>query len=264
MIRMLKRNTAYASVLSLVLSSLFAGQPVAMALVPTQAAAPAIPTLTRHRNFDGTVGVAVSGPLSRVSTTRGRPNLHIVVEAAEPEPLAAAGNHSLTQALQHSPDGGWGAPIMDQAHLVYSGLPSTVAAFGRQQLNPDGSRFDSTVSRRKRGLSFDTITIANTALPKTRVNYAYLFDGRGVSGLLSPSSQGATSSHIVDVVNDALAPLEVNLYGYRRACARLLRDLQGPPLWRHRPRADECLATALRGRLRLSEQPRQQPKWLWP
>ena len=210
--RVPKRNTTYASTLLLILSSL-AGQPAAMSLVPTQAVEPSTPASIRHRDFEGTVDAREGGPLTRSTMTRAAPALNVVIEGAEPEPLATTDDLSFTQVLQDSPHGGRGAAIVDQAYLVYSGLPSTIAAIGRQQLRPDGSRFDSTEGRHERGLAFDTITIVNTALPGTTINYAYLFNGHGISGFLSPSSPGATSSHVVGVVNESLPALAVNLYG---------------------------------------------------
>jgi hypothetical protein len=71
---------------------------------------------------------------------------------------------------------------LNQFWLRYAGIPKTVLKYGRQRLVLDNHRFIGNVGWRQNEMTYDGLSLVNTALPKLTVNYAHLTNANNIFG----------------------------------------------------------------------------------
>ncbi len=71
---------------------------------------------------------------------------------------------------------------LNQFWLRYAGIAKTVLKYGRQRLALDNHRFIGNVGWRQNEMTFDGLSVVNTALPKLTINYAHLTNANNIFG----------------------------------------------------------------------------------
>ncbi len=100
---------------------------------------------------------------------------------------------------------------MNQAYLQYNGF-DTEFKFGRQEITYRGApfhRFIGTVLWRQNHQSFDGLTLSNTSIADTEVNYAYINKRHTITGTTQEMD-----SHLVNVKYKGLPFGNLEAYGY--------------------------------------------------
>ncbi|MCG2634753.1 MAG: alginate export family protein [Gammaproteobacteria bacterium] len=69
---------------------------------------------------------------------------------------------------------------INQFFLSYGGFDQTLIKLGRQRLILDNARFIGNVGWRQNEQTFDAISLVNTALPETKLTYAYLAEAQRI------------------------------------------------------------------------------------
>lgn len=79
---------------------------------------------------------------------------------------------------------------INQAFLSYSGIPQTVAKWGRQRIKLDNDRFIGNVGWRQNEQTFDAFSVVNMSLPATTLTAAYITN---VNRVFSDSAAARTA-----------------------------------------------------------------------
>lgn len=109
---------------------------------------------------------------------------------------------------------------INQAFLRFSGIPKTVLTYGRQEITQRSAplhRFVGNVLFRQNFQSFDAFRAVNLALPKTTIDYAYVWNVNRIFGEHHPSpdvSDFPTRSHLLNVQYGGLTFAKLEGYAY--------------------------------------------------
>lgn len=87
---------------------------------------------------------------------------------------------------------------INQAFLMYKGVPDTVFKYGRQAINLDNQRFIGAVEWRQNAQTYDAFTITNTSLPDTTIFYGHV---SGVNRIFGPKSAQGDLDMVGDLLN---------------------------------------------------------------
>ncbi len=114
---------------------------------------------------------------------------------------------------------------VNQALILYRGLENTVIRAGRRRITLDKHRFIGDVGWRQNDQTYDSISLSNTSLPETTIEYAYIDNVKRVFGPDSgtPPADFQSDSHILNVKHEWLPNWDVTAYAY-------LLDLEDSPL----------------------------------
>ena len=113
---------------------------------------------------------------------------------------------------------------VNQALILYRGLENTVIRAGRRRITLDKHRFIGDVGWRQNDQTYDSISLSNTSLPETTIEYAYIDNVKRVFGPDSgtPPADFQSDSHILNVKHEWLPNWDVTAYAY-------LLDLEDSP-----------------------------------
>ena len=103
---------------------------------------------------------------------------------------------------------------INQAFLMYKGVPDTVFKYGRQAITLDNQRFIGPVEWRQNAQSFDAFTVTNSSLPDTTVFYGHV---SGVNRIFGPKSmQGDLdmAGELLNIVYKGWSAGSLAGYGY--------------------------------------------------
>lgn len=103
---------------------------------------------------------------------------------------------------------------VNQAFLAYSGIPDTTLKLGRQRIIYDNARFIGNVGWRQNEQTFDAVSVSNTALANTTINYAYLDQVNRIFGKDSPKGEIDMRSHLLNASYTGLGFGTLTGYGY--------------------------------------------------
>ncbi len=114
---------------------------------------------------------------------------------------------------------------VNQALILYRGIENTVIRAGRRRITLDNHRFIGNVGWRQNGQTYDSISLSNTSLPKTTIEYAYIENVNRVFGPNSgtPPADFQSDSHILNIKHEWLPNWDVTAYAY-------LLDLEDSPM----------------------------------
>ena len=105
---------------------------------------------------------------------------------------------------------------VNQALLLYRGIDSTLIRAGRQRIKLDNHRFIGDVGWRQNDQTYDGLSLNNTSLPNTRLEYAYIDRVNRIFGPDSgtPAAEFRSDSHVLNG-NYQLSPnWDVTAYAY--------------------------------------------------
>ncbi|MCH8134923.1 MAG: alginate export family protein, partial [Proteobacteria bacterium] len=113
---------------------------------------------------------------------------------------------------------------VNQALVSYKGFENTLIRAGRRRIKLDNDRFIGNVGWRQNEQTFDSISLTNTALPKTTVQYAYIGNVNRIFGPDdgTPPANFDSNSHILNVQYAMWPNLDITAYAY-------LLDLENAP-----------------------------------
>lgn len=113
---------------------------------------------------------------------------------------------------------------VNQALVSYKGFENTLIRAGRRRIKLDNDRFIGNVGWRQNEQTFDSISLTNTALPKTTVQYAYIGKVKRIFGPGdgTPPANFDSNSHILNAQYAMWPNLDITAYAY-------LLDLENAP-----------------------------------
>jgi hypothetical protein len=109
---------------------------------------------------------------------------------------------------------------INQAFMRFSGIPKTVLTYGRQEIAQRSAplhRFVGNVLFRQNFQTFDAFRFVNLALPKTTIDYAYVWNVNRIFGEHHPSpdvSDFPMRSHLLNVQYGGLTFAKLEGYAY--------------------------------------------------
>ncbi|MCA9405587.1 MAG: hypothetical protein KC684_03555 [Candidatus Omnitrophica bacterium] len=103
---------------------------------------------------------------------------------------------------------------VNQAYGQVTGIDDTVIKAGRQVITMDNHRFIGHVGWRQNNQVFDAVTMTNTALPKTTINYGYIYNVNRIFGEQSTMGDWGSKSNYYNISNTALPIGKLTTYGY--------------------------------------------------
>ena len=103
---------------------------------------------------------------------------------------------------------------INQAFLMYKGVPGTVFKYGRQAITLDNQRFIGTVEWRQNAQSFDAFTVTNTSLPDTTIFYGHVSGVNRIFGQKSVQGDLDMASELLNVAYKGWAAGSLVGYGY--------------------------------------------------
>jgi len=103
---------------------------------------------------------------------------------------------------------------INRVYLSYTGLPETTVAVGRQKIILDNARYVGNVGWRQNEQTFDSLTIVNSSIPDTTIQFAYIDKVRRIFGPDSPNGETDMSSPMVNMTYMGFPNLAVTVYGY--------------------------------------------------
>jgi hypothetical protein len=127
-------------------------------------------------------------------------------------------NGKVTYPVVSDPEG----VELNRLQIEYSGLPQTVATFGRQRINLDNQRFVGAVGFRQNEQTFDAVRVTNTSVDGLTLTYAFVAQVNRIFGNESPQGEFEGSTHLVN------AAYQLPRFGRLTGYAYLL-DLQEAP-----------------------------------
>ena len=116
---------------------------------------------------------------------------------------------------------------VNQALILYRGIENTVIRAGRQRITLDNHRFIGDVGWRQNDQTYDGLSLTNTSLPETTIEYAYIDQVNRIFGPDSgaPPADFQSDSHILNVRHEMSPNWDVTAYAY-------FLDLRNAPaLW---------------------------------
>lgn len=107
------------------------------------------------------------------------------------------------------------ATELNQAYLSYKGLPGAALTYGRQALAYDNQRFVGDVGWRQNQQTFDSLTLAYTAVPNTIMSFARVTNANRIFGEKHPTlSDVQMNAGFLNIAYKGLKPGTVVGYGY--------------------------------------------------
>lgn len=109
---------------------------------------------------------------------------------------------------------------VNQAFLRFGGVPRTVLSYGRQELTHREAplhRFLGNVGFRQNMQTYDAFRVVNLALPKTTIDYAYIWNANRIFGEDNPNPElrdFRMHSHALNVQYSGLAAGKLEGYAY--------------------------------------------------
>lgn len=103
---------------------------------------------------------------------------------------------------------------INQAFLMYKGVPGTVFKYGRQAINLDNQRFIGTVEWRQNAQTYDAFTVTNTSLPDTTFFYGHVSDVNRIFGPKSTQGDLDMASDLLNIAYKGWPAGSVAGYGY--------------------------------------------------
>jgi hypothetical protein len=125
-------------------------------------------------------------------------------------------NRIADRALVVDPEG----VELQQGYLRYSGVPKTVVSVGRQEITHREApmhRFVGNILWRQNWQSFDAVRVNSLALPKTIIDYAYVWNANRIFGEDNPlpdASDFALNAHFINLLYSGLAFGKLEAYAY--------------------------------------------------
>jgi alginate export protein len=105
---------------------------------------------------------------------------------------------------------------LNQALILYRGIDSTLIRAGRQRIKLDNDRFIGDVGWRQNDQTYDGLSLTNTSLPKTTIDYAFIDNVNRIFGpdSGSPPAEFSSNSHILNAKYALAKNWTVTAYGY--------------------------------------------------
>lgn len=108
---------------------------------------------------------------------------------------------------------------LEQGFLKFAGLDNTVIKAGRQHLSYRKApfhRYIGTILWRQNWQNYDGVSLQNTSLNKTKINYAYLSNVNRIFGhdAREPLSHFDSNSHLINVKYDGFSSGKLEAYAY--------------------------------------------------
>ena len=103
---------------------------------------------------------------------------------------------------------------INQAFLMYKGVPGTVIKYGRQAITLDNQRFIGTVEWRQNAQSFDAFTVTNTSLPDTTFFYGHVSGVNRIFGQKSAQGDLDMAGELLNVAYKGWSAGSLVGYGY--------------------------------------------------
>jgi hypothetical protein len=103
---------------------------------------------------------------------------------------------------------------INRAFLLYTGLPKTSLAYGRQRIAYDNQRFIGNVGWRQNEQTYDGFTLVNESLPDTRISAGYIYNVNRVFGEQSPVGNFKMASPVLNIGYRGFAAGELVAYAY--------------------------------------------------
>ena len=109
---------------------------------------------------------------------------------------------------------------INQAFLRFSGIPTTVVTYGRQEITHREAplhRYVGNVLFRQNFQSFDALRVVNLSLPQSTIDYAYVWNVNRIFGEDNPlpdASDFRMHSHFLNVQYGGLGFAKIEGYGY--------------------------------------------------
>jgi hypothetical protein len=106
--------------------------------------------------------------------------------------------------------------LVNQAMILYKGIDNTVLRAGRRRITLDNHRFIGDVVWRQNDQTYDGLSLTNTSLPKTTIEYAYIDSVNRIFGPDSgtPPAIFESDSHILNANYDWTPNWDVTAYAY--------------------------------------------------
>ena len=106
--------------------------------------------------------------------------------------------------------------LVNQALILYRGIENTVIRAGRRRITLDNHRFIGDVVWRQNDQTYDGLSLINTSLPKTTIEYAYIDSVNRIFGPDSgtPPANFESDSHILNANYDWTPNWDVTAYAY--------------------------------------------------
>ena len=106
--------------------------------------------------------------------------------------------------------------ILNQAIISYRGIENTHIRLGRQRIKLDNQRFVGDVGWRQNDQTYDGLTLSNTSLPKTTIEYAYINQVNRIFGPDSgaPAAEFDSDSHVLNANYTFSSNWNATGYGY--------------------------------------------------
>ena len=106
--------------------------------------------------------------------------------------------------------------VVNQALILYRGIEDTVVRAGRRRITLDNHRFIGDVGWRQNDQTYDGVSISNTSLRDTSIEYVYVDRVNRIFGPDggTPSADFQSDSHILNVKHELLPNLDVTAYAY--------------------------------------------------
>ena len=105
---------------------------------------------------------------------------------------------------------------VNQALIFYKGIENTVIRAGRQRITLDNHRFVGDVGWRQNDQTYDALSVTNTSLPRTIIEYAYIDNVNRIFGPDSgtPAAEFQSDSHILNAKYAWSLNWNVTAYAY--------------------------------------------------
>lgn len=148
-------------------------------------------------------------------------------------------NGNITRPVVADPKG----TIVNRALILYRGIDSTVIRAGRRRITLDNHRFIGDVVWRQNDQTYDGLSLTNTSLRDTVIEYAYIDKVNRIFGPDSgtPPADFDSNSHILNVKYAWLPDWDLTAYAY-------LLDLEDSP-----SRSNKTFGIRARGSVDINE-----------
>lgn len=103
---------------------------------------------------------------------------------------------------------------VNQAYLIYKGVPDTTLTYGRQRLFLDNHRFIGTVGWRQNEQTFDGFTLVNGSLADTKITAGYLYNANRIFSDAHPAGNFGLRAPVLNVQYKGLGVGALTGYGY--------------------------------------------------
>ena len=105
---------------------------------------------------------------------------------------------------------------VNQALILYKGIENTLIRAGRRRITFDNHRFIGDVGWRQNDQTYDGLSLTNTSLPDTTIEYAYIDKVNRIFGpdSGSPPADFQSDSHILNVRHEMLPNWDITAYAY--------------------------------------------------